>query len=135
VDPLAPPAVRPRDRDAIVVIGLVAVWVAGHVAEFRDRVAQAFRVLSPPTRYLRTRRAWQAADWSLRLLTIWFMLAAFGIPQTLREHRPRAGVDERRRRSSRSRLPASAPSRRSSSTCSRASRPRRSCSRSASARS
>ena len=26
---------------------------------------------------------WQAADWGLRLLTIWFMLAAFGIPQTL----------------------------------------------------
>jgi len=26
---------------------------------------------------------WQVADWSLRLLTIWFMLAAFGIPQTL----------------------------------------------------
>ena len=67
----------------IVVIGLVAVWVAGHVAEFRDRFAQAFRVLSPPTRYLRTVVPWQVADWSLRLLTIWFMLAAFGIRQTL----------------------------------------------------
>jgi glycosyltransferase 2 family protein len=67
----------------IVVIGLVAVWVAGHVAEFRDRFAQAFRVLSPPTRYLGTVVPWQVADWSLRLLTIWFMLAAFGIPQTL----------------------------------------------------
>ena len=67
----------------IVVIGLVAVWIAGHVADFRERFAQAFRVLSPPTRYLRSVVPWQAADWSLRLLTIWFMLAAFGIPQTL----------------------------------------------------
>jgi uncharacterized protein (TIRG00374 family) len=67
----------------IVVVGLVAVWVAGHVAEFRDRFAQAFRVLSPPTRYLGSVVPWQVADWSLRLLTIWFMLAAFGIPQTL----------------------------------------------------
>jgi uncharacterized membrane protein YbhN (UPF0104 family) len=67
----------------IVVIGLVAVWIAGHVADFRERFAQAFRVLSPPTRYLARVVPWQAADWSLRLLTIWFMLAAFGIPQTL----------------------------------------------------
>jgi uncharacterized protein (TIRG00374 family) len=68
---------------ALVAIGLVAYWIAGHVAEFRDRFAQAFRILSPPTRYLRRVVPWQAADWSLRLLTIWFMLAAFGIPQTL----------------------------------------------------
>ena len=67
----------------IVVIGLVAVWIAGHVADFRERFAQAFRVLSPPTRYLTRVVPWQAADWSLRLLTLWFMLAAFGIPQTL----------------------------------------------------
>jgi glycosyltransferase 2 family protein len=67
----------------IVVIGLVAVWIAGHVADFRERFAQAFRVLSPPTRYLTRVVPWQVADWSLRLLTIWFMLAAFGIPQTL----------------------------------------------------
>jgi uncharacterized membrane protein YbhN (UPF0104 family) len=46
-------------------------------------VAQAFRVLSPPTRYLRRVAVWQAADWGLRLLTIWFLLAAFHIPQTL----------------------------------------------------
>jgi uncharacterized protein (TIRG00374 family) len=68
---------------ALLAIGLVAYWIAGHVAEFRDRFAQAFRILSPPTRYLGRVVPWQAADWSLRLLTIWFMLAAFGIPQTL----------------------------------------------------
>ena len=68
---------------ALAVVGIVAFWIAGHVADFRDRVAQAFRVLSPPTRYLRSVAVWQAADWGLRLLTIWFLLAAFHIPQTL----------------------------------------------------
>ena len=68
----------------IVVAGVLGIWVAGHVANFRERVAQAFRVMSPPTRYLRSVAAWQAADWSLRLVTIWFLLAAFHIPQTLR---------------------------------------------------
>jgi uncharacterized membrane protein YbhN (UPF0104 family) len=67
----------------LVGIGAVAFWIAGHVADFRERVAQAFRVLSPPTRYLRRVAVWQAADWGLRLLTIWFLLAAFHIPQTL----------------------------------------------------
>ena len=67
----------------LVAIGVVAFWIAGHVADFRERVAQAFRVLSPPTRYLRRVAVWQAADWGLRLLTIWFLLAAFHIPQTL----------------------------------------------------
>jgi uncharacterized membrane protein YbhN (UPF0104 family) len=67
----------------LVGIGLVVLWVAAHVAQFRQRVAQAFRVFSPPTRYLSRVATWQAADWSLRLATIWFMLAAFHIPQTL----------------------------------------------------
>ena len=67
----------------LIALGVVAFWIAGHVADFRERVAQAFRVLSPPTRYLRTVAVWQAADWGLRLMTIWFLLAAFHIPQTL----------------------------------------------------
>ena len=67
----------------LVALGVVAFWIAGHVADFRERVAQAFRVLSPPTRYLRRVAVWQAADWGLRLMTIWFLLAAFHIPQTL----------------------------------------------------
>jgi uncharacterized membrane protein YbhN (UPF0104 family) len=70
---------------ALIGIGVVAFWIAGHVADFRARVGQAFRVMSPPTRYLGRVATWQAADWGLRLLTIWFLLAAFHIPQTL-EH-------------------------------------------------
>jgi uncharacterized membrane protein YbhN (UPF0104 family) len=67
----------------LVTIGIVGFWIAGHVAHFRERVAQAFRVMSPPTRYLRRVVPWQAADWGLRLVTIWFLLDAFDIPQTL----------------------------------------------------
>jgi uncharacterized protein (TIRG00374 family) len=67
----------------LVAIGILAFWIAGHVANFRERVTQAFSVMSPPTRYLRRVAAWQAADWGLRLVTIWFMLDAFNIPQTL----------------------------------------------------
>lgn len=69
----------------LVVLGILAFWIAGHIANFRQRVTQAFAVLSPPTRYLRRVAPWQAADWTLRLATIWFLLDAFGIPQTL-EH-------------------------------------------------
>jgi uncharacterized membrane protein YbhN (UPF0104 family) len=67
----------------IVLIGIAVFWIAGHVAHFRARVAQAFRVMSPPTRYLRRVAVWQAADWGLRLVTIWFLLDAFDIPQSL----------------------------------------------------
>jgi uncharacterized membrane protein YbhN (UPF0104 family) len=67
----------------IVLLGIAAFWIAGHVANFRERVAQAFRVMSPPTRYLGRVATWQAADWGLRLVTIWFLLDAFDIPQTL----------------------------------------------------
>lgn len=67
----------------LVLVGIAAFWIAAHVADFRERVAQAFRVMSPPTRYLRRVVPWQAADWTLRIVTIWFLLNAFDIPQTL----------------------------------------------------
>ncbi len=67
----------------VVLIGIAVFWIAGHVANFRARVAQAFTVMSSPTRYLRRVAAWQAADWGLRLVTIWFLLDAFDIPQSL----------------------------------------------------
>jgi uncharacterized protein (TIRG00374 family) len=52
--------------------------------EFRARVAQAFSVFNPFSRYLRTVVVWQLGDWALRLCAIWFFLGAFGIEQTLR---------------------------------------------------
>jgi glycosyltransferase 2 family protein len=65
---------------AIVVFG---IWIHGHVVNFWGRVGQAFAVVRRPPVYLRSVAAWQAADWTLRLVTIWFMLDAFGIPQSI----------------------------------------------------
>lgn len=70
---------------SLIVLVLLGVWIHGHVANLRERVGQAFRVLRPPTRYLGRVAVWQAADWGLRLATIWFLLDAFDIPQSL-EH-------------------------------------------------
>lgn len=49
----------------LVVIGTVAFWIGGHVADFRERFSQAFRVMSPPRRYFQRVAVWQAADWGL----------------------------------------------------------------------
>ncbi len=70
----------------IAVFGLIAlaIWIRANVAEFREHVGQAFTVVHSPARWLRTVVAWQLAEWALRLTTIWFMLAAFGIDQSLR---------------------------------------------------
>lgn len=65
---------------AAVVVG---IWVHGHVADFWARVRQAFTVARQPSRYLRSVAVWQAGDWALRIVTILFLLDAFGIPQTL----------------------------------------------------
>ena len=64
---------------AAVVLG---IWIHGHVVDFWERVKQAFTVVRQPVRYLRTVAFWQACDWSLRFVAIWFMLDAFDIPQT-----------------------------------------------------
>jgi uncharacterized membrane protein YbhN (UPF0104 family) len=70
---------------AVLVIALVGLgfWISGHVADFWGRVRQAFAVVRRPPLYLRSVAAWQAADWCLRLVTIWFLLDAFDIPQSL----------------------------------------------------
>ena len=70
----------------LAVIGLVAlaVWIGEHLSEVRRRVGQAFTVLHSPWRWFRTVVVWQLADWGLRLATIWFMLDAFRIEQSLR---------------------------------------------------
>jgi glycosyltransferase 2 family protein len=69
--------------DALCVIAL-GVWIRANVAEFRQRVRQAFTVVRTPARWLRTVVAWQLAEWALRLATVWFMLGAFRIEQSAR---------------------------------------------------
>ena len=70
---------------AAVFIALVvlAIWIHGHVIDFWDRVKQAFAVVRNPPAYFGSVAIWQAMDWSLRLVTIWFMFDAFDIPQSL----------------------------------------------------
>ena len=68
----------------LIVLAVVGLWIAGHVANFWARVRQAFAVLRSPARYFRTVAVWQAGDWAFRFVTIWFMLDAFNIPQSIR---------------------------------------------------
>lgn len=76
--------VRPPAVILFVAVVAGGTWLLHHFwNRLRDRVAQAFAVLDPPVRYLRTVASWQLADWGLRLATIWFFLAAFGIPQSI----------------------------------------------------
>jgi uncharacterized protein (TIRG00374 family) len=68
----------------LVLVAALAYWIRGHVENFGARVGQAFQVFRPPTRYVARVAPWQACDWALRLATIWFLLDAFDIPQSLR---------------------------------------------------
>ncbi len=68
---------------AIVAVVLF-VWVRRHVRAFRARVRQAFTVMRTPRVYLRRVVLWQACDWALRFVTVWFFLRAFGVPDTVR---------------------------------------------------
>jgi uncharacterized membrane protein YbhN (UPF0104 family) len=67
----------------LIALALLGWWISAHVADFWDRVRQAFAAVRRPAYYLRSVAAWQAADWTLRLVTIWFLLDAFDIPQSL----------------------------------------------------
>ena len=68
----------------IIALGLFLIWAQDHIRNFWARLRQPFAILGTPRRYLRTVALWQAGDWTFRLVTIWFMLAAFGLPQTVR---------------------------------------------------
>jgi uncharacterized membrane protein YbhN (UPF0104 family) len=68
----------------IIALGLFLIWAQDHIRNFWARLRRPFAILGTPRRYLRTVALWQAGDWTFRLVTIWFMLAAFGLPQTVR---------------------------------------------------
>jgi uncharacterized membrane protein YbhN (UPF0104 family) len=70
---------------ALVIFGVIGFfWARLHIDEFKQRVLQGFAVLNDRTEYLRRVAAWQAADWTLRFVAIWFFLGAFNVDQTLR---------------------------------------------------
>jgi glycosyltransferase 2 family protein len=68
----------------VVAVIVVVVWARYRIDDFGQRIGQAFAVMRPPRRWLRTVVPWQLADWTLRLATIWFFLGAFGIDQSVR---------------------------------------------------
>lgn len=61
----------------------LVAWVAERVEQFKAKVAQGFSAFSDRSYYVRRVVVWQIADWSLRLVTVFFFLRAFGIPATL----------------------------------------------------
>jgi uncharacterized membrane protein YbhN (UPF0104 family) len=67
----------------LLVLVLVLLWFAEDLFELRRRLARGFAVFSDFPNYLRRVAIWQAADWSLRLATIFFFLRAFHVPATL----------------------------------------------------
>ena len=70
---------------ALVIFGVIGFfWLRFHIAEFKERVRQGFAVLRDKTRYLREVALWQAGDWLLRFVAIWFFLDAFGVEQSIR---------------------------------------------------
>ncbi len=69
----------------LAIFGVIGVlWLRLHIAEFKQRVRQGFAVLADRTRYVREVALWQAGDWTLRFVAIWFFLDAFGIEQSIR---------------------------------------------------
>jgi len=67
----------------LILAVVLGVWIHGHVVDFWAHVKQAFAVVRRPVLYLRSVAFWQAGDWALRIVAIWFLLDAFDIPQTL----------------------------------------------------
>jgi uncharacterized membrane protein YbhN (UPF0104 family) len=63
--------------------GLLAVWIAERVEDFRARVAQGFSAVHDRSYYVTRVIPWQSADWLLRLTTVFCFLHAFGIPATV----------------------------------------------------
>ncbi len=77
-------------RGTLIAIGLILLallllllWFAEQLAGFRKHVSLGFSVFSDKTYYLRHVALWQAADWGLRLVAIFFFLRAFHVPATL----------------------------------------------------
>jgi uncharacterized membrane protein YbhN (UPF0104 family) len=68
----------------VLVAVLVGLVLAAHrIRDFRARVAQGFAVFRDRGAYFRRVALWQATDWTLRFVSIYLFLRAFGIPATL----------------------------------------------------
>ena len=69
----------------LTIFGVIGVmWARLHIDEFKQRVGLGLAVLRDRTEYLQHVAAWQAGDWLLRFVAIWFFLGAFGVEQSIR---------------------------------------------------
>ena len=80
---------HPGTAVLVVVIGLLVVlmlvlWFAESLLGLRGRISRGFAILGDRRAYVRHVVLWQAADWSLRLIAVFWFLNAFGLPATLR---------------------------------------------------
>jgi uncharacterized protein (TIRG00374 family) len=64
--------------------GLLLIWIAERVENFRARIAQGFSAFSDKNYYVTRVVPFQLADWALRLTAVYCFLNAFGVPATLR---------------------------------------------------
>jgi uncharacterized membrane protein YbhN (UPF0104 family) len=64
--------------------GLLLIWIAERVDDFKERVAQGFAAFRDRGYYVARVVPFQLADWSLRLTAVFCFLHAFGVPATLR---------------------------------------------------
>jgi len=70
---------------ALLVAGVFGIaWLRFRARDLKARLAQGIVVLHDRPRYLTSVVTWQAADWGLRFVSIWFFLGAFGIEQSVR---------------------------------------------------
>ncbi len=64
--------------------GLLLIWIAERIEDFRERVAQGFSAFRDRTYYVTRVIPFQLLDWALRLVTVFCFLHAFEVPATLR---------------------------------------------------
>jgi uncharacterized membrane protein YbhN (UPF0104 family) len=64
--------------------GLLLIWIAERIEDFKERVAQGFSAFRDRHYYVTRVIPFQVADWALRLVVVYCFLNAFGVPATLR---------------------------------------------------
>lgn len=67
----------------LLVLLMLALWFAESLLGLRARFGRGFAILRHKTAYLRRVTLWQVVDWTLRLVSVFFFLRAFGLPATL----------------------------------------------------
>jgi uncharacterized protein (TIRG00374 family) len=63
--------------------GLLLIWIAERVEDFRHRFAQGFSAFRNRAYYVGRVIPFQVLDWSLRLVVVFCFLHAFGVPATV----------------------------------------------------